>query len=130
MSRTSRAQAAREETVTEPGTEPALHPQAKTVRTIMEMVRAFPGMDCPAASRLFTEADQAYRDGAEAADTLGVFIAEVRSPTTGVLEGAARYRVRRMAHRLYLVTPGDEEPVGMIDRAEEQPDYSEREEEQ
>jgi hypothetical protein len=80
------------------GTERATTPGARTVRTIMQMVRAFPGLDCPAASRLFTEADQAYRARADAADTLGVFES-----------AGARYRARRLAHRLYIVTPDAEE---------------------
>lgn len=97
-----------EGTVAESGTQPATEPREVTVRTIVQMTRAFPGMDCPAASRLFTEADQAYREGPAAADTLGVFLAEVRSPATGALEAGARYRVRKISHRVYRVTP---EPV-------------------
>ena len=61
-----------EETMTELTTDP----QHVTVNTIMQMCRAFPGMDCAMASRLFTEADQAEREGDDAADTLGLFAAE------------------------------------------------------
>ena len=43
--------------------------------------------------------------GPSAADTLGVFLAEVRRPITGVLEAGARYRVIKIKHRVYRVTP-------------------------
>ena len=114
--------------MTQPSTQPATEPREVTVCTIVQMARAFPGMDNSAASRLLHEADQAEREGPSAADTLGVFLAEARHPSTGALEAGVRYRVRKIAHRAYRVTPDDEEPVGMIDRAEEEPDYSEREE--
>jgi len=79
-----------EETMTELTTDP----QPVTVNTIMQMCRAFPGMDCAMASRLFTEADQAEREGDDAADTLGLFAAE-----DGTL-----WRVTRVKHRVYRVT--------------------------
>jgi hypothetical protein len=89
--------------------DPATDPREVTVHTIVQMARAFPGMDPSAASRLLHEADQAQREGASAADTLGVFLAEVRNPITGVLEAAARYRVVKLAHRVYRVVPEAEE---------------------
>ena len=93
-----------EQIVTEPSTQPAADPHDVIVHTIVEMARAFPGMDNPTAARLLAEADQAHREGPAAADTLGVFLAEVRDPTTGALEAGARYRVTKIAHRVYRVT--------------------------
>jgi hypothetical protein len=87
----------------EPSARPATDPHDVTVHTIMDMCRAFPGMGCPTASRLFTEADQAKREGASAADTLGVFIAEARDPMTGAVQAGVRYRVTKIAHRNYRV---------------------------
>jgi len=65
-------------------------PCTVAVATIMQMVRAFPGMAQATAARLLAEADQAA-----AAETLGVFLAE-----TGL-----RYRVVKLAHRDYEVRP-------------------------
>lgn len=88
-----------------PEPQPATDPREVTVATIMQMARAFPGMAPDAASRLLHEADHAYCQGPSAADTLGVFLAEVRRPITGVLEAGARYRVIKIKHRVYRVTP-------------------------
>lgn len=81
----------------------ATDPHNVTVGTIMQMVHAFPGMAPDAASRLLHEADQAAREGEAAADTLGVFLAEARHPTTGALEAGVRYRVHKIANRHYEV---------------------------
>lgn len=89
---------------TERSAQPAADPHDVIVHTIVEMARAFPGMDHPTAARLLSEADQAHREGPTAADTLGAFLAEVRDPTTGALEAGARYRVTKIAHRVYKVT--------------------------
>ena len=96
--------------VTGTSTQPAADPHDVIVHTIVEMARAFPGMDNPAAARLLSEADQAHREEPAAADTLGVFLAEVRDPITGSLEAGARYRVTKIAHRAYEVTVQAVEP--------------------
>ena len=92
------------------GRQPAEDPHNVTVHTIVEMTRAFPGMDTPTAARLLAEAGQAHREGPGAGDTLGVFLAEVRDPMTGALEAGARYRVTKIAHRVYQVTVQAVEP--------------------
>ena len=53
--------------VTGTSTQPAADPHDVIVHTIVEMARAFPGMDNPAAARLLSEADQAHREGPAAA---------------------------------------------------------------
>jgi hypothetical protein len=60
-----------------------------------QLAKMFPGLDDEAAGRLIDEADDAHRDGEDAAETLGVFIWTRRHPITGVIESEARYRVHR-----------------------------------
>jgi hypothetical protein len=82
---------------------PAREPHDVTVHTIVEMTRAFPGMDQASAARLLSEADKAQHDGLWAAATLGVFVAEARDPMTNAVLAAARYKVVKVAHRVYDV---------------------------
>jgi hypothetical protein len=61
-----------------------------TVRTIMQLVRAFPELPPDKASRLLHEANEAHRLNAEVTTLLGVF---------------GDHKITKLEYRLYEVRP-------------------------